>query len=165
MRNETFQAVVILFAVLNAGFYPSLWGNRTLLMSARDAASVLPTGANGDGTPASLFRTLDPGAPGWQFEPAMAFHHQQFWKQHHLPLWNPYVGYGAPWAAGMLSQPFFPLSFLVALHPTPRTVSWFIVLRLLTAGVFAYLFLKYFVSHAAAIAGAIACMLTGYFVI
>jgi hypothetical protein len=165
MRSETLQAVVVLFAVLNAGFYPSLWGNRTLMMSARDVHSVLPAGAYGAVTAPSLVRSPDSGAPGWQFEPAMAFNHQQFWRQHHFPLWNPYMGYGAPWAAGMLSQPFFPLSFLLALHPTPRTVSWFLLLRLLTAGVFAYLFLKYFVRHAAAVTGAIACMLTGYFVV
>jgi len=156
--------VVVLFAVLNAGFYPALWGNRSLIMSAQDVPSVLPAGAVGAG-PRGLPRSLDPGAPGWQFEPALAFHHQEFWKQHRLPLWNPYLGYGAPWAAGMLSQPFFPLSFLFSVHPTPRTVSWFLILRLLIAGIFAFLFLRYFVSHAAALAGAIACMLTGYYMI
>jgi hypothetical protein len=164
---EYLQAFLVLFAILNMAFFQALWGHRTLMSSAHSAASVTATGAYGSKTlpPAKYLRTLDPGAPAWQFEPAMAFNHNELFKNHHLPLWNPFAAYGVPWAANMLSQPFYPLSFLLSLDPTPRTVSWFLILRLLAAGFFAYLFLRYFMRHAAALVGGIAFMLTGYFII
>ena len=163
---EPVQALLVLFTILSIAFFPALWGRRTLLSSAH-AASIFISGAYGSERlpPMRFYRTPDPGAPAWQFEPDMAFIHNQLFKQHHLPLWNPYAGYGAPWAAGMLSQPFYPPSLLLSFHPTPRTVSWFLVLRLLLAGFFAYLYLRYFLPHAAALVGGIVFMLTGYFIL
>src|SRR5205823_11023954 len=59
----------------------------------------------------------------------------------------------------------FPPSFLLSLDPTPRSISWFLILRLLIAGFFSYLYLRYFTGHAAALVGGIAFMLSGYFIL
>ena len=167
MRRERLQAFLVLFTILNLAFFQALWGHRTLMSSAFGVPSIIITGAYGTARfpPRTGLRTLDPGAPAWQFEPAMAFEHNELFNRHHLPLWNPYAAYGVPWAANMLSQPFYPPSFLLSLHPTPRTVSWFLILRLLMAGFFAYLYLRMFTPHAAALVGGIAFMLTGYFIL
>ena len=161
------QAFLVLFVILNLAFFQALWGHRTLMSSAFGVPSIIASGAYGTARfpPPKAMRTLDPGAPAWQFEPAMAFNHNEVFKRHHLPLWNPYAAYGVPWAANMLSQPFYPLSFLVSLHPSPRMISWFLILRLLSAGFFAYLYLRYFVPQGAALTGGIAFMLTGYFML
>jgi hypothetical protein len=162
--TEHFCAALLLFLILNVAFFSALWGDRTLMTSASETRSILDRGAMGAGPVPVLPRTQDPGAPGWQFEPGLMFTHNEF-RAGRLPLWNPYVGYGAPWAAGMLSQPFFPLTALAALHPSPQTMDWFLVMRLWFAGIFTYFFLRFLVGFFGAIAGGIAFMLTGYFVL
>jgi hypothetical protein len=163
--RETLYASIILFIVVNAAFFPVLWGNRTLLASARDASSVYSAGALPNTPRPPILRSRDIGAPGWQFEPGLAFQRQQMFEEHHLPLWNPYIGYGAPWAANMMSQPFFPPAFLASLNPSPAVVDWFIISRLFISGLFTYLFLRLFLGFPAAVTGSIAFALSGYFIV
>jgi hypothetical protein len=154
-----------LLAILNIAFFPALWGNRTLMTSAGEAPSLYTAGAKPTPAPGVVIRTPDPGSSAWQLEPGMAFNGTELFHHFRFPRWNPYVGYGAPWAAGMLSQPAFPLALLPEALPTPRAISWFIVLRVFTAGIFAFLFMRYFLSFPGSIVAAISCMLTGYFVL
>jgi hypothetical protein len=154
-----------LLAVLNFAFFPALWGNRTLMTSAGETASLYLTGAKPTAAPGVGPRTPDPGAPGWQFEPAMAFNGREIFHHHRFPRWNPYVAYGSPWAADMLVQPAFPLALLPELIPSPRVISWFVILRLFIAGIFAFLFMRYWTTFLASTVAAIAFMLTGYFIL
>ena len=45
IRSEGFRAAALLFAILNLGFFPFLWGKKTLLESAQAAPSILITGS------------------------------------------------------------------------------------------------------------------------
>ena len=105
------------------------------------------------------------GASGWLPEPDAALVHHQYFGEKHLPLWNPYQSYGAPLAANMQSQPFNPLFFLFALDPGPRTYNFFILARFLLAGLCTYLYLRLFLPFVPSIAGGIACMLSGYYIL
>ena len=80
-------------------------------------------------------------------------------------LWNPYQGYGVPLAANQQSQPFYPLTVALLLHITPRTYNWFLLSRLLLAGIGSYFYLRFFVSFWAGITGGVTSMLAGYYVL
>ena len=164
---KTYSAALVLLIVLNIAFFQCIWGHRTLLESARDAPSILFRGAyTGQLLPESKFnKVLDPGAPAWLSEPWLAFIQRQYFKEKTLPLWNPYQGFGAPFAANMQSQPFFPLTLALTLHLTPRTYNWYLLSRLFIAGFCSYLYLRLFLSFYPALAGGIASMLAGYFVL
>lgn len=165
MHSDGVRAALILFALLNACFFSSLWGNATLLNSARDVATITPKGAwAGLPAPTVVGRTLDSGAPAWQTEPWLSLEHHDL-RTKALPLWNPYQGYGEPLAANMQSQPYYPLALLLASYLTPRTYSWYILLRLYIAGLCAYFYLRLFVSFVPALAGGAASLLAGYYLL
>ncbi len=166
LKNEYFQACVILLVILNVFFLPVIWGNKTLMAGARDAPSILPGGAYGDINPPRRFhRTPDPGAPAWHYEPLVKIIQNQYLNERNVPLWNPYSAFGTPLAADMISQPFYPLSILLSLCPTAQTYDLFIILRLFLAGIFAYLFLRLFINKTPALFGSITFMFTGYFIL
>ncbi len=162
---EPARAALILFFVLDVAFFPCMWGNKTFLASARDAASVMPYGAwEGKHRTPRFPKTLDEGVPGYMTEPWFKLIGKQYVHEKNPPLWNPYQAYGMPLAANMESQPFYPLTALLSLHLTPRTYNWYILLRLFVAGFGMYLFLRFFVSFLPAIGGGVAAMLAGYYI-
>ncbi len=165
--TDSVRAALVLVFILHLCFFPCIWGKKTLLESAREAPSILWQGAwAGSLQPQSTFnKVADPGAPAWQNEPWFALIQHQYFGEKVLPLWNPYQGYGAPLAANMQSQPFFPLTLALSLHPSPRTYNWYILCRLFIAGFFCYLFLRLFLSFYPALAGGISSMLAGYFIL
>ena len=163
---DGFRATTILALILFCIFLPPLTGQSTLLMSAADVPSVMPNGAYGPPTQINrVTRTPDAGAPGWQSEPWFKIIQHQYFSEHNLPLWNPYAAYGTPFAAAMLAQPFFPLTAALSLHPTPWTYNFFIVARLLLAGLLTYLFARLFLPHLPSLFSAVTFMLTGYFIL
>ncbi len=165
-RRETLRAAIILVFLLHACFFQCLWGHRTLLESAQDVPSILFRGAwAGKPVNEPFLKVLDPGAPGWGTEPWFAIIRKQYFQEKTLPLWNPYQGFGQPLAANMQSQPFYPLTFALAAHLTPALYDWYILLRLFVAGFCAYLYLRLFLSFYSALAGGIASMLAGYYVL
>lgn len=165
-RSETSRAALILIFILHICFFQCLWGGRTLLESAQDAPSILLGGAaTGKPVQEPFLKVLDPGAPAWQSEAYLAFSRNQYLDRRSLPLWDPYQAYGKPFAANMQSQPFYPLTLALAIHLTPRTYNWYILLRLFIAGLCAYLYLRLFLSLYPAIAGAVSAMLAGYYVL
>lgn len=164
--REAVRAALVLFFILSVCFFPFIWGSKTLLESARDTPSILAQGAwAGQPTTPSYFKVLDPGAPAYTTEAWLAFIRSQYLYERTLPLWNPYQAYGAPMAANMQSQPFYPLTFLLSIRLTPRTYNWYILFRLFQAGLFGYLYLRLFLSFPSALAGGIASMLAGYYVL
>jgi hypothetical protein len=168
VKKESIQAALVLIALLHICFFPCLWGKKTLLESARAAPSIVQRGAWAGNPELSTIRSnkvSDPGAPAWQNEPWLALIHHQYLDEKALPLWNPYQAYGVPLAANMQSQPFYPLTVALALHPTPRTYNWYVLSRLFIAGFFMFLYLRLLVSFYPALAGGIACMFGGYYIL
>jgi hypothetical protein len=164
--RERLRAALILAAALHLSFFSCLWGDKTLLQSARSAASILGRGAwAGNSKPPSFDQVEDPGACAWQSEPWNVLIGYQYFNEHALPLWNPYQAYGVPLAANMQSQPYYPLTVVLAFHPTPRTYNWVILLRLFIAGFCAYLYLRLFLSFYPSLAGGIACLLAGHYIL
>ena len=56
----------------------------------------------------------------------------------HWPLWNPYLGAGAPLAANLQTAAFYPLNVLFLLMPVERAFGWELALHVMLAGLFAY---------------------------
>lgn len=166
-KRQTLSATLLLILALHLCFFPFIWGNRTLLTAARGPIpSIMPNGAWYGGSQGPAFsRGNDAGGSAWLLEPDAALVHYQYFREKHLPLWNPYQSYGAPLAANMQSQPFNPLFFLFALQPGPRTFNFFIFARLLLTGFCTYLYLRLFLPFVPSVAGGIACMLSGYYIL
>jgi len=166
LKKKGVQAALILGLILNAIFFPTLWGGKTLLLSSWDAPSIMPSGAyNPHHLPSHISRTPDPGAPAWQIEPWFKIISTQYWKEHQLPLWNPHSAYGTPLAAAMQSQPFYPLTVLVSLHPSAWTYNFFIIGRLFVAGLLMFLYARLFLGFMPSLFAAVTFMLTGYFIV
>ncbi len=166
LATETFRAAAILIGVLNICFFPCIWGNKSLLASAQDAPSILPTGAWAGQAAAIRFpKTLDNGGGGFQAEPWLAVEGYQYFHERTVPLWNPYQGFGQPLAANQQSQPFYPLTLALLLHITPRTYNLFVLSRLFLAGICSYLYLRFFVAFWPAMAGGVMSMLAGYYLL
>jgi hypothetical protein len=165
-RSESCRAIAILIGVLHVAFFPSIWGDRTLLASSKDIPSIMPTGAwSGPPSPFIISRSVDAAAGGAQGEPNLPLLRYQYLQERAVPLWNPYQAYGTPLAAGQQSQPFYPLTLALLLHIGPRTYGWFLLARLFVAGIGSYFFLRYFISFWAAITGGIMTMLAGYYIL
>jgi hypothetical protein len=166
LEREGFRAALILIFILNVLFFPFIWGSKTMLDSAQGNASILPAGAwAGSRIDMKYVKTVDSAAAAWFFEPSLALTGYEYAHEKTIPLWNPYQGYGTPFAADMQSQPFYPLTILLSIHLTPRTYNLYLLVRLFVLGFFAYLFLRLFLSFVPALAGGIAAMLAGYYIL
>lgn len=163
--SELSRASILLIAVLLLVFLPFATGRFTLLASSRDVPSIYSTGAAGSNQGPNLFKSNDAGAFGWQSEPALKVEQNEIVAEHNVPLWNPYWAYGAPLAADTEFQPYYPLTAAVSLRPTPLTYNWFILARFFVAGFFTFLWLRCFVRFWPASIGAVAFMLSGYFIL
>jgi hypothetical protein len=164
IQSEALLAALVLLVLLNLLFFPVIWGDKTLIHSAGDAASIMPYGAYEQNKENKQSRrSNDDGAPAWFSEPNYALLHDCYFTRSIAPLWNPYNGYGTPLLANMQSQPFNPLILLACLQPSPRADDLFVLARLLLAGILTNLYLRRFIGAYGAIFGAIAFMLTGYF--
>ncbi len=161
--RRALHVLALLGASVLIAFAPFLFGGQTLLASARDAASLYPQGARATEVPGPP-RVRDPGAPAWQNEPWLGIEHRAL-AEHVGPWWDPYDGFGHPFAASQQTQPFFPLTFAAALHPGARSYDWFVAARLFVAGAFAALFMLWFAGRAAAFAAGAGTMLSGYYLL
>lgn len=166
MKTDGIRASLVLALILNVVFLPALWGGKTLLMSARDAPSIMQSGAySQEAPPPAIGRTSDPGAPAWQSEPWIKIVCDQYGRERNLPLWNPYSAFGTPLAAAMQPQPFYPLTVLLCANPTPWTYNFMIIGRLFIAGLLTFLFARLFMAFLPSLFAATAFMLSGYFII
>lgn len=153
----------ILLVLICATFAPFIFGDLTLQGSAAETPSLFATGSRYP-TPVARqsFRVLDAGAPAWQTEPDFAFEHNIIGSENTLPLWNPYSAYGMPMAAGMDSQPYYPLAWIPIVADNAKGWNLFVVLRLYVGGVFLFLFLRQFVPLLPSLVGACSFMYAGY---
>jgi hypothetical protein len=166
-KRQTLSAALLLILALHLCFFPFIWGNKTFLTASRGPIpSIMPNGAWYGGSQGPTFsRGNDMGASGWLLEADTALVHHEYFREKHLPLWNPYQSFGAPLAANMQSQPFNPLFFLFSTNPGPRTYNFFILARFLLTGLCTYLYLRLFLPFVPSLAGGIACMLSGYYIL
>ena len=161
-KNDYFVGFILLLAVLVLAFGNIIFLGKTLTSSA------LPVGTTRTGPylykgQKPLLPIADGAASAWHWEPAMQLNNQAY-KNGELPLWNPYNGAGQPLAADMQSASFHLPALPVILSPTPAVWDFFLLLRLLMAGLFTFMFLRLIkIRIAGSIAGAITFMLSGYF--
>jgi hypothetical protein len=164
-RREALLGSGLLFLLINVVFAPFLWGDRSTMSSSAETASIFLTGARPQPWPyLKAYKELDPGAAGWQTEPEFVLEHRLL-IHGSPPLWNPYVGFGQPLSADMLSQPYYPLTWIVEANPSVRIYNWYIAMRFWIAALFAFLFLGYYVGLWPALAGGVGYGFTGYLVI
>ena len=82
-----------------------------------------------------------------------------------LPLWNSFVGNGAPLAANLQTGAFYPLNFLYLLLPTEFAMGWTAILHVILAGLFMYAYLRTMkLSLLAAVIGALAFEMNGFLI-
>ncbi len=160
-KNDYFVGFILLLAVLILAFGNIIFLGKTLTSSA------LPVGTTRTGPylykgQKPLLPIADGAASAWHWEPAMQLNNQAY-KNGELPLWNPYNGAGQPLAADMQSASFHLPALPVILSPTPAVWDFFLLLRLLMAGFFTFMFLRLIkIRVAGSIAGAVTFMLSGY---
>jgi hypothetical protein len=105
---------------------------------------------------------MDVGGTVWQWEPAGEFLRKGFWRGE-FPLWDPYVGAGAPAMANPTGAFFFPpYVAAVLLGNTSLLKNAYFLSLLLAAGFFTFLFLRrHGLSWVASLFGGAAFMLGG----
>ena len=75
-----------------------------------------------------------------------------------IPLWNPYIYYGAPFLANLQSAVFYPLHLIFLLRPATEAMNWSVVVHLFLAALFASLLARYLLGQdalAATVSGAL----------
>lgn len=140
-RGEVLQAAALLALVIVLAFWDVVFLGRTLLAS-NIPAGTLPSGAYGySGRRVSFFPVLDPGASAWDYEPDVKILHDDL-ANGWLPLWDPYVGCGAPFLANMASAVLSPIRLLVAAVERPGFWDLFLLSRLFIAALLTFLFAR-----------------------
>jgi hypothetical protein len=94
------------------------------------------------------------------FQPLRWFTAQEL-RAGHLPLWNPYNASGEAWLANPQTNVFYPPAWLFLVLPFETAYMLFLLLHLVLLGWGAYLFFARGLSPGAAMAGAVALMLSG----
>ncbi|MGQ9626845.1 MAG: YfhO family protein [Anaerolineae bacterium] len=84
-------------------------------------------------------RVLYWGTPILQFHP-WRYLGLEMIRAGHLPLWNHCLGNGAPLAANLQSAFFYPPHILYLFFPAERAMGYVVVLHVMMAGLFAYLY-------------------------
>ncbi len=134
--------IIILFcACLTVFFWDIVSGRKTFQTSGYEAASgVSTTGAYGYQGPIVRvydWPVADPASSAYN-EEIFPYLNSEFYSRGQFPLWNPYVGCGTPLAANPLSFAFYPPAFFLFLFPSSYTWDWFLLMRLVLAGLLTY---------------------------
>ena len=109
-------------------------------------------------------RVLFWGVPLLQFYPWQQLA-VEFWRSGNAPLWNPFVGNGAPLAANLQTAAFYPLNVLYLILPVERAMGYTAVLHAILAGLAMYAWGRTFgLRPLAALIGALAFQLSQFFV-
>jgi hypothetical protein len=109
-------------------------------------------------------RVLFWGVPLLQFYPWQQFA-AEMWRSGNMPLWNPFVGNGAPLAANLQSAVFYPLNVLYLILPVEQAMGYTAVLHVILAGLAMYAWGRVFgLRPLAALVGALAFQLSQFFI-
>lgn len=140
-RGEAARAGAILAFLIMLAFFDVVFSGRTLVTSNL-APGTMPSGAYGyKGRRVGSLPVLDPGAAAWDYEPDVKILHDDFARTW-LPLWDPYVGVGAPFLANMMSAALSPMRLLLAAINRPAFWDFFLLFRLFVAAFFTFLFAR-----------------------
>ncbi|MCS7186165.1 MAG: hypothetical protein RMK89_04325 [Armatimonadota bacterium] len=85
-------------------------------------------------------------------------------RQGELPLWNPFMFCGTSFVGNGMSAVFYPFNLLFVAMPAETAFGWVAWIHLVLAGIFMFGFLRQFLSPIAALTGAIAFQLCGFFI-
>ena len=162
-RRDAARLAACVCALVALGFAPFTLGLTSFLNSARTVPSVYGSGASPVQSEMPLSTNMLDMVGGWLSEPWLAQEHHMIWSAR-TPFWDPFDGYGVPFAASMQPQPLSPFELLAALPPTsPYVFDLLMLVRLMVAGVAAALFVRLFVGFAPALAAGVAAALGGYY--
>jgi len=131
-RREFLGFLAALASLIVALLGPSLFGGR--ILSPSDVIRALPGWESESDGPAGYEPQnrllLDPVL---QFEPWLEFNRSEL-RQGRLPVWNPWVGLGAPHLANAQSAVFDPFHLIAYVGRLPEALAWMAAARLLTSG-------------------------------
>ncbi len=109
-------------------------------------------------------RVLVWGVPLLQFYPWQQWA-VEMWRSGHVPLWNPWLGNGAPLAANLQSAVFYPLNALYLVLPVEQAMGYTAVLHVMLAGLALYAWGRAFgLRPLAALVGALAFQLSQFLI-
>jgi Bacterial membrane protein YfhO len=164
-KAEAVRAAAMLAFIIVLAFWNVVFQGRTLSTSTI-APGTLPSGAYGyTGPRVHSLPVLDPGSSAWDYEPDAKILRDDLSKRA-LPLWNPYVGCGAPFLANSFSAALSPLRLLVAVGERPFFWDLYLLARLLIAGFLTFLFARRIgMCFAGSMIAAIIFMFSGHFVL
>ena len=167
MKSQTRQncaAAVILAAIICMAFGDIVFSGRTLLAS-NFQSSTMPSGAYGyTGRRIGYWPVIDSVAPALQFEPYVKVLHDDM-VHRWLPLWDPYVGSGAPLLANMAPAVLSPVRLILAWVEKPAFWDFYLLSRLFVAAFFTYLFAREVgIGFTGSLVAAIAFSLSGHFI-
>ncbi len=134
--HDAWWFAAVLVVVLAVMLGPTLFGGR--ILSGADVLRRSASFAPSDPT----IRDYEPTNrllidPVLQFQPWLTWNRQVLFEGR-LPLWNPYVGCGAPHLANGQSGVFDPFNVVVYLGPWPESLAWVAWARLTWAGLGMY---------------------------
>lgn len=165
-KNEYVRAAILLTILLIIFFGDVVFFNATFSTSSI-TPGTMPTGPYGyniDRIPWLIY--IDPGASSWFYEPAYLLA-SNIYRSGDIPLWNPYMAMGTPFAADMQSAVFFPLNWFVYFISEPyfwEALDFIVIIKLFIAGFFTYCFMRVIgVNRCGSFAAAVAFMFNGYF--
>ena len=172
--RELRLALAVLATLLSIGYANVVFGGRSVVYSNALNPMDIRVRAENNGpgfVPESAWisRNLmpfsnfhDPGGTWWQWEPAGEFL-RHAWQRGEFPLWDPYVGAGAPALANLAATAFFPpyVAVLLLGGGTALKNLYFLAL-LLVAATASFAFLRrHGLSFPACLGGAIAVLFCG----
>ncbi|TAN60550.1 hypothetical protein EPN18_08290, partial [bacterium] len=139
------EAIIVIFlyaAVMCVMYGPVVFSGKSLMPPLYQPHGIVPEGvyAREGRLPASTFN-VDLATPAYYEFPTNKLVGDMY-KNLTIPLWNPYQAGGTPLAAQYSTRAFFPYQIIEDISP----VGWwdfFMLGRLLFAGFFTYLFLRY----------------------
>lgn len=109
-------------------------------------------------------RVLFWGVPLLQFYPWQQFA-VEMWRSGHAPLWNPFLGNGAPLAANLQSAVFYPLNALHLVLPVEQAMGYTAVVHVVLAGLAMYAWARAFgLGPLAAVVGALSFQLSQFYI-
>ena len=156
--NKFLQANLLLIVSLIIFFYRPIFTDRIQVPS--DALQTYPffrvKGLSNNPQNPVMFDVFAGLIPGLHFNMTSL-------KQGHLPLWNPYIGCGAPNIANMLPAFFYPLTFFVYLFGLKWGLFFLYFFKLYFVGIFMYLYTrKLGIKHEISVISSCALMYAGY---
>ena len=158
---RAFLFYILLIALLYA---PVVFSGKTLLPGNYYPHGVMESWPYGyEGRTPKHTLSIDLATPAYFEFPMNKLIGDQY-RNFTLPLWNPYQGAGTPLNAQYSSRAFFPYQILENISPV-WLWDFFLLGRLLLAGIFAFLFLRSIrLSFSASFLGGVFYMFSGTFV-